>query len=493
MIYCFHMDNTPKASVDNTSERLHRQHQALYAIARQWRHYQTDLDSARHKITEAAASALGVERVSIWRYNQEQRTIVCDDLYEVQTSRHTSGAELSAEQYPIYFRAMETEEIIHAANAMTDPRTCEFAESYLGPQGITSLLDAPIHAGGQLVGVLCHEHVGEMRRFHEDEISIAVLLTNMVGAAIEHLQNLKSSQQIAEQLQASEARYRTIFESVADIVFTLTQDGIISSLNSSFERSTGWHSDEWIGKPFPPIVHPDDQPLMQDLFDRLLLGEVIGAVELRILTKSGSYADFEVNSSMSNDGTQSIVFGILRDITERKLAEEQTHRFATIDSLTGILNRREFTRITESEIERAKRYGTPLTLLMYDLDRFKLVNDNFGHDVGDYVLQTVVQVINNNMRITDVAGRWGGEEFMVLLLQTDLDSGRKVAEKLRQAIEQFTFDKVGQVTASFGLTQLLPEDDIGSLTKRVDEALYEAKQRGRNRVEVRTGAETTSN
>lgn len=479
------MDNTPKTPADNTSERLHRQHQALNAIARQWRHYQTDLDSARHKITEAAASALDVERVSIWRYNQQQRTIVCDDLYDASANSHTGGAQLSAAQYPAYFRAMEAAEIIHAPDALTDPRTHEFAESYLKPHNITSMLDAPIYAGDQLVGVLCHEHIGEKRRFHEDEISIAVLLSNMVGAAIEHLQNLKKSQQIAEQLRASEARYRTIFEGVADIVFTLTQDGVVSSLNSSFERSTGWLSEEWIGKPFPAIVHPDDQPLMLDLFQRLLSGETIGSAELRILTKSGSYMDFEVNSSMSHDGTQSTVFGILRDITERKRAEEQVHRFATLDSLTGILNRREFTRITESEIERARRYGTPLTLLMYDLDRFKRVNDNFGHDVGDYVLQTVVQVVNENMRNTDVAGRWGGEEFMVLLLQTDLDSGRKVAEKLRQAIEQFTFDKVGQVTASFGVTQFLPEDDVGSLSKRVDEALYEAKQRGRNRVEVR--------
>jgi diguanylate cyclase (GGDEF)-like protein/PAS domain S-box-containing protein len=597
-----------RPSAHDELARLHRQHKALHVIAREWRHYQTDLDRALREITETSSRALEVERVSVWRYNPQQRTIVCDDLYQATPHSHEGGIALSATHYPAYFKAMESEEVIHAADAIRDPRTCALAGSYLKPKGIASILDAPIHAGGQLVGVLCHEHVGGTRTFHEDEISTASLLASLVGAAIEHLESVENARtigkliqdefavwdilfnhsndgivvlnqdgsvyqankryagmlgysmeeirqlhvwdwecqfskteilqmlqeideagfhfesrqrrkdgtiidvelgnngtfykdkklvfcivrdivdrkQIEMELQASEFRYRTIFEGVVDIVFTLSTGGIISSLNTSFERKTGWLRTDWIGKPFLPIIHPDDQPLIKTIFQRLLQGETVDAVELRILTRAGSYIDFEVNPSTNNDGTQVTVFGVLRDITERKRTEEQVLRFATIDALTGILNRREFTRITEIEIERVRRYGTTFTLLMYDLDHFKRVNDNFGHDVGDYVLQTVTRVVNENMRNSDVAGRWGGEEFMVLLPQTALDSGIKMAEKLRRAIEQFTFDKVGQVTASFGLTEFLPDDDVVSLTKRVDEALYEAKQCGRNRVEVRS-------
>lgn len=174
------------------------------------------------------------------------------------------------------------------------------------------------------------------------------------------------------------------------------------------------------------------------------------------------------------------------DITQRKIDEEEIRLLATTDSLTGIINRREFTRILKNEMDRAKRYGIPLSLVMYDLDFFKRINDNFGHDVGDDVLQTVVQLVNKHIRGVDVAARWGGEEFMVLMPQSDLAAARSAAEKLRQAIAQHRFDKVSSVTVSFGVTKFVPQDDIHSLLKRVDDALYQAKMRGRNRVEVLT-------
>jgi diguanylate cyclase (GGDEF)-like protein/PAS domain S-box-containing protein len=183
---------------------------------------------------------------------------------------------------------------------------------------------------------------------------------------------------------------------------------------------------------------------------------------------------------------------VVMDITERKEAEERIRVLATTDELTGIANRRELTRILEHEIDRARRYGTPLSLIMYDLDRFKKVNDTFGHGVGDDVLKDVVRLVTANIRNIDVAARWGGEEFMVLLPQSDLAAAAKVAEKVRRTIEDFRFDRVGTVTASFGVSELAPDDDPDSLLNRVDKALYRAKDRGRNRVETLTVAEAKS-
>ncbi|OYY74072.1 MAG: hypothetical protein B7Y40_06555 [Gammaproteobacteria bacterium 28-57-27] len=176
------------------------------------------------------------------------------------------------------------------------------------------------------------------------------------------------------------------------------------------------------------------------------------------------------------------------DITQRKRDEEEIHLLATTDSLTCIANRREFSAILGREIDRAKRYGTPMSLAMYDLDYFKHVNDTFGHDVGDYVLQAVTGLVKENIRANDVVGRWGGEEFMVLMPQSDMQAARNASEKLRLAIAGHHFDKVGNLTASFGVAAFEPQDDMNALLKRVDDALYRAKDQGRNRVEIAADA-----
>lgn len=172
------------------------------------------------------------------------------------------------------------------------------------------------------------------------------------------------------------------------------------------------------------------------------------------------------------------------DITQRKRDEKAIHILATTDSLTGIANRREFTTVLVSEVARAKRYGTPLALVMYDIDYFKRVNDNFGHDVGDYVLQALTRLVKQNIRSVDVVARWGGEEFMILMPQADMPAAVAAAEKLRMAIADYRFDKVEHLTVSFGVVIYDLEDDLNSLLKRVDDALYLAKQNGRNRVEA---------
>lgn len=135
------------------------------------------------------------------------------------------------------------------------------------------------------------------------------------------------------------------------------------------------------------------------------------------------------------------------------------------------------------EIDRATRYARPMALIMYDIDHFKCVNDTFGHGAGDEVLTTVVELVNEHIRSVDTHGRWGGEEFMVLLPETGLAAAVASAERLREAIAGHGFAHVESVTASFGVTALGPGDGFDALVKRADEALYLAKSRGRNRVE----------
>ncbi|MBA3007418.1 MAG: PAS domain S-box protein [Proteobacteria bacterium] len=207
-------------------------------------------------------------------------------------------------------------------------------------------------------------------------------------------------------------------------------------------------------------------------------GEIVDEVKI-------GKATYELHISYVHDVNLIRIY--VMDITQRKRDEEAIYLLATTDSLTGIANRREFTSILVREMDQSKRYGTPMALTMYDLDYFKCVNDTFGHDVGDYVLLAITGLVKENIRVSDIVGRWGGEEFMVLMPQSDIESARNTAEKLRLAIASYHFDKVDTLTVSFGVTVFEPQDDLTSLLKRVDDALYQAKNKGRNRVEVLIG------
>ena len=174
----------------------------------------------------------------------------------------------------------------------------------------------------------------------------------------------------------------------------------------------------------------------------------------------------------------------LTDVTafedEKRGLEDQ----ASTDPLTGVFNRRKFMSLLREEEKRASEGGLGFSLIMFDIDHFKLVNDRYGHDVGDGVLREITVVVQNNVRGTDRLSRWGGEEFMVLAAESNVRRARRVAERLRRKIEAFDFTGVPTVlTSSFGVAQYSPGEDLGDFTKRVDEALYKAKQGGRNKVE----------
>jgi diguanylate cyclase (GGDEF)-like protein len=153
------------------------------------------------------------------------------------------------------------------------------------------------------------------------------------------------------------------------------------------------------------------------------------------------------------------------------------------DPLTGIYNRLKFDEMLMKEISRSKRHKIPLSLVMFDIDHFKTINDTCGHHIGDAVLQQLTAHISKHVRKHDYFARWGGEEFMILLTHNALETAARFAEHLRAEVEALRIRGLQRITSSFGVAQLNDGDDIFSLTKRTDEALYKAKASGRNRVE----------
>ena len=195
--------------------------------------------------------------------------------------------------------------------------------------------------------------------------------------------------------------------------------------------------------------------------------------------------------------------GVTRDIRERKHYESQLrqardaaesanralqsangelHRLATTDRLTGIWNRLYFEDAASMEIERVSRHDEPLSLLIFDIDHFKQINDTHGHLIGDQVLIELTRRVGRQLRSNDVLARWGGEEFVVMLPYCDATQALAVAEKLRALMQAQPFDQVGQVTSSFGVADFRPGDGLDRWLKRADDGLYAAKTAGRNRV-----------
>jgi diguanylate cyclase (GGDEF)-like protein len=183
--------------------------------------------------------------------------------------------------------------------------------------------------------------------------------------------------------------------------------------------------------------------------------------------------------------TTSLTFG-QSSLEEIELAEK-LYDCATRDSLTRALNRGSLFERMEQEIAYCKRHNRHLSVLMLDVDFFKQVNDNHGHSVGDFVLRFLAEQLRRQMRLEDVLGRYGGEEFCLLLRQTPPEAARETAERLRQGIESsrpVCQDIALRITVSIGVSSLRPQDTLDSLLARADGALYQAKASGRNRVEV---------
>ncbi len=162
--------------------------------------------------------------------------------------------------------------------------------------------------------------------------------------------------------------------------------------------------------------------------------------------------------------------------------EQALQDIATHDRLTGAWNRRRFDELLAREIRRAHRYDLPLSLVMFDIDHFKKVNDTYGHQAGDDLLAALSVYVGANVRDTDMLARWGGEEFMLIAPNTGIEAAARLAEKLRALIECGNFGEVGRITCSFGVAEFRPGDTAEDITARADAAMYRAKQAGRNRV-----------
>ena len=309
---------------------------------------------------------------------------------------------------------------------------------------------------------------------------------------IADFESLEAQRKQTEQaLTESEERYKRLISAVTAYTYSVeVRDGYAISTRHSIGclPITGYHPEDYESNPYlwHRMIYPDDKMMVEASIEKVLSGSDVHPIEHRIIRRDDKVVWIR-NTMVPHRDEQGLMMhydGLIEDITERKLAEEELKRLAATDKLTGAYNRTKCHEILEREIERVKRHNQPLSIIIFDIDHFKEVNDRYGHSAGDYVLKTIADIVRESIRKIDYFVRWGGEEFMIISSETNLNEASALAERIREIIESSTFQNVGKVTVSFGVTEFRENDTEDSLIKRADDAMYEAKKKGRNRVEV---------
>ncbi|MEG4213991.1 adenylate/guanylate cyclase domain-containing protein [Microcoleus sp. Pol14C6] len=301
--------------------QLQKQKSALIDLAKNKALNQGDFTKALQQITQTASRTLEVARSSVWLYDRTKSKMECLDLFDRTLNQHSHGLKLTAADYPVYFQTLREERAIAAFDAQNDFRTKEFAESYLIPLGITSMLDTPIQIGGETAGVLCLEHVGMSRFWTIEEQSFAVSLADSVTFAME----ARERQRAEEALRQAEAKYRSIFENAIVGIFQTTPDGQYLSANPALLRIYGYSSREELVGTLTDIsqqlyVDPDRRAEVVRFIEEQ--GKV-SDFESQIYRRDGSIIWISENTYTVRDSYGNLLYyeGTVQDITTRKQAE----------------------------------------------------------------------------------------------------------------------------------------------------------------------------
>jgi PAS domain S-box-containing protein len=293
--------------------RLRKQQAGLLELAKSKSLYAGNLSAALEAITQLATKILNVERGSVWLYEQDKSCLYCADLYELTPNRHSKGMTLAITDYPHYFQALQTDRVIAARNAHTDPRTREFSACYLTPLSIASMLDVPIHFKGQTVGVICLEHTGTARHWPIEEQNFASYLAYMAALAMES----RDRKQAEEVLRQSEATNRALLNAIPDMIFRSRADGTCIDFKPAKDIKTFLPADQFLGKTLQEIFPPNLAQNLRYACDQVLDTGDIQRLEYQ-LPIDHQLHDYEARIVACGS---SEVISIVRDITERKQAE----------------------------------------------------------------------------------------------------------------------------------------------------------------------------
>jgi len=286
------------------------------------------------------------------------------------------------------------------------------------------------------------------------------------------------------ELNIVQKRYTTIINATMEGFWLLDENRAVSEVNEALSKMLLYKPAEMLGKTPYDFVDDNNKLLMHYQVQKIDETDH-RKYDIDLLRKDGVNIPVNISATTIRDSKGGFLFSFafIKDVTETKRVQEKLQEMAQTDRLTGINNRLKLEEELADEVKRAQRYmDNRFSVILFDIDRFKDINDGYGHDVGDDVLKSISKAVAKNIRDSDIFGRWGGEEFLIILPNTDIESSRKVAQKLRLLIEKSKIYEGIKVTSSFGVAQFEEGDNMDSLIKRADNRLYDAKRTGRNKV-----------
>jgi diguanylate cyclase (GGDEF)-like protein/PAS domain S-box-containing protein len=298
--------------------------------------------------------------------------------------------------------------------------------------------------------------------------------------------NITDTVRAESALRASEARYQALYENAPDIYTTISPAGEILSINRTGARMLGYEVSELVGESAAKVIHPEDQAAVfayiEARFREPCQDE---GVEYRKLRKDGSVLWVHQRVSLEAEGGEPRMLVVCRDVTEKRQLREQLVHQASHDTLTNLINRREFERRLLRLLDGLSDDRERHALCFLDLDQFKAINDSCGHLAGDELLRQIAALLDGQMRSRDTLARLGGDEFAILMEHCPLENAVLLADKVRETIQRFVFHWRAQrfsLGVSIGVVPIRADQTIGDILGRADAACYAAKRAGRNRI-----------
>ncbi|MCE0494424.1 sensor domain-containing diguanylate cyclase [Vibrio salinus] len=295
-------------------------------------------------------------------------------------------------------------------------------------------------------------------------------------------------------------RYYTILDALPDHIFVFTESGRYIKVFGGDENATGFDCKSFIGKLLYDVIPSE----LAEVFLSYILAalETDSTQKLKYKFDWQSMPDLPSNVDCPSElwfegivkplgfihGGERTVLWIAKNITQQYVLEQKLKMLSEIDELTNVLNRRSFSYSLNDAIDEYSQFGRVFSLAMFDIDKFKRINDTLGHALGDEIIRHVVNVVQEELRSCDSIGRLGGDEFAIILRDSNQDNAYKVAEKLRSVVENSICDLCHyevQVTISLGISEVIPEDvDSRNIATRADKAMYHSKMNGCNRTSL---------